>query len=215
MTEKGKKLMNKAILMGRLTRDPEVRYTQGENSMCIANFSLAVDRPYRKNRKEDEPTADFINCVVFGKLAEHVEKYYKKGMKTALTGRIQTRNYTNRDGNKVYVTEVVVAEMEFAESKNASGGQNGGAPQQGYAQPAQGGYQQAPGAPQGGYQQGYAQGGYQQAPSTPQGGYGAPAQGGYGMPPQGGYQNQAGQNDGAYSGFMNIPDGIDEELPFS
>lgn len=211
--------MNQAVLIGRFTRDPEVRYTQGENSMCIANFSLAVDRPYRKNRKEDEPTADFINCVVFGKLAEHVEKYYKKGMKTALTGRIQTRNYTNRDGVKVYVTEIVVEHMEFAESKNASTGQNSGAPQQGYGQPQnQGGYQNQQGgygAPaQGGYQQdGYQQGGYTPQ-GQPQGGYGAQPQGGY---QQNGYQpqNQGGQNGGAYDGFMNIPDGIDEELPFS
>lgn len=202
--------------MGRLTRDPEVRYTQGDNPMCIANFTVAVDRTF-KSKREGDPTADFIPCVVFGKLAEHVQKYYCKGLKTALTGRIQTRNYTNRDGVKVYVTEVVVEHLEFAESKNASGSQNNSTPQQGYAQPAQGGYQQAPGTPQGGYgapaQGGYQnqQGGYQ----NQQGGYGAPAQGGYGMPPQGGYQNQAGQNDGAYSGFMNIPDGIDEELPFS
>lgn len=107
--------MNKVILMGRLTRDPEIRYTQGEKSTCIASFSLAVDRRYK-----GEQTADFINCVAFGKVGEHVEKYYHKGMKTCLSGRLQTRNY-NRDGQKVYVTEVVVEEMHFAESKGASG----------------------------------------------------------------------------------------------
>lgn len=100
--------------MGRLTKDPEVRYTQSENSTCIASFTVAVDRRYK-----GEQTADFINCVAFGKHGEHVERYYRKGLKTALTGRIQTRNYTNRDGQKVYVTEVVVEELEFAESKSS------------------------------------------------------------------------------------------------
>ena len=101
--------------MGRLTKDPEVRYTQSDNSMCIASFTVAVDRRFK-----GEQSADFINCVAFGKLGEHVEKYYRKGLKIALTGRLQVRNYTNRDGQKVYVTEVVVEELEFAESKNSS-----------------------------------------------------------------------------------------------
>ena len=101
--------------MGRLTKDPEVRYTQSDNSMCIASFTVAVDRRFK-----GEQSADFINCVAFGKLGEHVEKYYRKGLKIALTGRLQVRNYTNRDGKKVYVTEVVVEELEFAESKNSS-----------------------------------------------------------------------------------------------
>ena len=143
--------------MGRLTRDPEIRYTQGEKSTCIANFSLAVDRRY----KTDDQSADFINCVAFGKLGEHVEKYYHKGMKTALSGRIQTRNYTNKDDQKVYVTEVVVEEMEFAESK-ASQSQNTGNRQSAYSAPA-----------------------------------------------------PASADSGKYDGFMNIPDGIDEELPFT
>ena len=117
--------MNKVILMGRLTRDPEVRYTQGENSLCIANFTVAVDRRMSRNNQDGGPTADFIPCVVFGKQAEHVEKYYRKGLKTCLSGRIQTRNYTNREGVKVYVTEVVVEDLEFAESKNASQGGGG------------------------------------------------------------------------------------------
>lgn len=137
--------MNKVILMGRLTKDPEVRYTQGENSTCIANFTLAVDRRY----KSGDQAADFINCVAFGKQGEHVEKYYRKGMKTALEGRIQTRSYENRNGQKVYVTEVVVENMEFAESKKAQQG-NGSAP----------------------------------------------------------------AND-PLDGFMNIPDGLDEQLPFN
>ena len=109
--------MNKVILMGRLTRDPEVRYTQGENSLCIANFTVAVDRRMNRNAQDGGQTADFIPCVVFGKQAEHVEKYYRKGLKTCLSGRIQTRNYTNREGVKVYVTEVVVEDLEFAERR--------------------------------------------------------------------------------------------------
>ena len=144
--------MNKWIGMGRLTRDPEVRYTDGGNALCIASFSVAIDRRFKK---EGEQTADFINCVAFGKLAEHVEKYYRKGMKTCLSGRIQTRNYTNMEGNKVYVTEVVVEEMEFAESKSSAGGNT-----------------------------------------------------------QGKYSAQT-KSDDPLDGFMNIPDGIDEELPFN
>ena len=185
--------MNKVILMGRLTRDPEVRYTQGENSLCIANFTVAVDRRMSRNNQDGGPTADFIPCVVFGKLAEHVEKYYRKGLKTCLTGRIQTRNYTNREGVKVYVTEVVVEELEFAESKNASAGGN-----------------------YGGGNGGYGNGGnYGNA-----GGYGAGANSGAGSY-GGGYNAPAAQNAApaggadALDGFMNIPDGIDEELPFT
>lgn len=110
--------MNKVILMGRLTRDPEIRYGQGENAMCIARFSLAVDRRFK--REGDEQTADFINCVAFGKTAEFVEKYAKKGTKFVVEGRIQTGSYTNNDGVKVYTTDVIVEQLEFAESKNAS-----------------------------------------------------------------------------------------------
>lgn len=109
--------MNKVILMGRLTRDPEVRYSTGENSTAIARYSLAVDRRYKR---DGEPTADFINCVVFGKGAEFTEKYLQKGTKIAVVGRIQTGSYTNKDGVKTYTTEVVVEEQEFAESKAAS-----------------------------------------------------------------------------------------------
>ena len=110
--------MNKAIIMGRLTRDPEIRYTDNESHLCIARFTLAVDR--RRNR-DGEQSADFISCVAFGKAAEHAEKYYHKGIKIAVTGRIQTGSYTNKDDVKVYTTEVVVEEQEFAESKSASG----------------------------------------------------------------------------------------------
>lgn len=107
--------MNKVILMGRLTRDAEVRYSQGENSTAIARFSLAVDRRFR--RDGDEQTADFINCVAFGRTAEFLERFGRKGTKFVLEGRIQTGSYTNKDGVKVYTTEVVVEELEFAGSK--------------------------------------------------------------------------------------------------
>lgn len=160
--------MNKVILMGRLTRDPEVRYTNGDNQMCIARYTLAVDR--RFNRGNDNDSADFIPCVAFGKAGEFVERYLKKGTKIAVTGRIQTGSYTNKDGVKVYTTEVVVEEQEFAESKNASSSGVGGAPAAQAAAPAQ------TSSPQAGRQE------YQQ---------------------------------GTLDGFMNIPDNIDEELPFS
>ena len=134
--------------MGRLTRDPEVRYSQGESATAVARFTLAVDRRFRR----EEASADFIGCVAFGKNAEFIEKYFRQGTKALITGRIQTGSYTNRDGNKVYTTDVVVEDQEFAESKkNASeGGMPGAAP----------------------------------APTST-------------------------------DGFMNIPDGIDEELPFT
>ena len=107
--------MNKVILMGRLTRDPEVRYSQGENATAVAKYTLAVDR--RQARSNDEQSADFINCVAFGRAGEFAEKYLRKGTKIAITGRIQTDSYTNKDGVKVYTTAVVVEEQEFAESK--------------------------------------------------------------------------------------------------
>ncbi len=149
--------MNKAILMGRLTRDPEVRYTQGDNQMAIARYTLAVDR--RFNRNNDENTADFIPCVAFGKAGEFAEKYFRKGIKVAVTGRIQTGSYTNKEGVRVYTTEVIVEEQEFAESKNSNSNADGGF-------------------------------GGGNAPSSA-----APMAAG--------------------DGFMNIPDGIDEELPFN
>ena len=110
--------MNKVILMGRLTRDPEVRYTAGENALAIARYTLAVDRRFRR---DGEATADFINCVVFGRGAEFAEKYFHQGIRIVVCGRIQTGSYTNRDGQKVYTTDVVVEDQEFAESKAAAG----------------------------------------------------------------------------------------------
>ena len=161
--------MNKVILMGRLTRDPEVRYTQGDNAMAIARYSLAVDRRFKR---DGEPDADFINCVAFGKSGEFAEKYLKKGTKVAVVGRIQTGSYTNKDGQKVYTTDVVVEEQEFAESKAASDNYHGGSS----------------------YQNNNYGGGYNNnsAPAAPAGGSSVSA-----------------------DGFMNIPDGIDEELPFN
>ncbi len=159
--------MNRVILMGRLTRDPEVRYTAGDQQLAIARYTLAVDRRQsRNNNNGDEQTADFINCVAFGRTGEFAGKYLHKGMKIAVTGRIQTGSYTNKDGVKVYTTEVVVDDHEFCESRNASNGENGG------------GYNQSSGGS-------YNNGNRSQAPS------------------------------GAGDGFMNIPDGIDEELPFN
>lgn len=109
--------MNKVVLMGRLVRDPEVRYTQGENSMAIASYTLAVDR---RRKKEGEQNADFIPCKAFGKGGEFAEKYLRQGIKIMVSGRIQTGSYTNKEGKKVYTTEVIVEEQEFAESKNAN-----------------------------------------------------------------------------------------------
>lgn len=123
--------MNKVILMGRLTRDPEVRYTQGEQPMAIARYSLAVDRRFARNNQEGQQTADFISCVAFGKNGEFAEKYLHKGTKIVVEGRIQTGSYTNKDGVKVYTTDIVVESQEFAESKNAQSG-NGGS-EGGYA----------------------------------------------------------------------------------
>lgn len=151
--------MNKVILMGRLTRDPEVRYSAGDNPMAIARYTLAVDRRFKK---ENEATADFISCVAFGKAAEFAEKYFRQGIRIVVSGRIQTGSYTNRDGNKVYTTDVVVEEQEFAESKNNAAGNNN--------------------------VQGNTAAGQQS-------------------------ENQGVSVDA--DGFMNIPDGIDEELPFS
>lgn len=111
--------MNKVILMGRLTRDPEVRYSQGETPMAVARYSLAVDR--RGRNSQDGQTADFINCVAFGRQGEFAEKYLHKGTKMLVEGRIQTGSYTNKDGVRVYTTDIVVENQEFAESKNAQG----------------------------------------------------------------------------------------------
>ena len=233
--------MNKVILMGRLTRDPEVRYSAGESGTAIARYTLAVDRRFKR---DGEATADFISCVSFGRTAEFAEKYFRQGLKVLVSGRIQTGSYTNNSGQKVYTTDVVVEEQEFAEGKNSSqqgAGQSQPQPQgasqsqpqsQGYGQ--QGGYnaQQPQGTPQfqpqpqGASQsqpqsQGYGQqGGYnaQQPQGTPQfqpqpQGYGQ--QGGYSAP-QNAQQNYGGGSFGmGDDGFMNIPEGLDDELPFN
>ena len=157
--------MNRVILMGRLTRDPEVRYTQGERSMAVARYTLAVDRRgARKSQDGNEQTADFINIVAFDRAGEFAEKYFRQGLKIIVSGRIQTGSYTNRDGQKVYTTEVVVEEQEFAESKAASDNYAASHPQTSVPTPA---------------------------PSMPAPGV------------------------ASADGFMNIPDGIDEELPFN
>ena len=150
--------MNKVILMGRLTRDPEVRYSAGENALAIARYTLAVDRRFRR---DGEASAEFIQCIAFGRAAEFAEKYFRQGLKIAVTGRIQTGSYTNREGQKVYTTEVVVEDQEFVESKAASDNYAASHPRT----------------------------------SAPEAS----------MPNPG----------TAAEGFMNIPDGIDEELPFN
>ena len=152
--------MNKVILMGRLTKDPEVRYPQSGEPMAIARYTLAADRKYKQ---EGQQNADFIQCIAFGKSAEFAEKYFRKGMKIAITGRIQTGSYTNKEGQKVYTTDVVIEEQEFAEGKNASG-----ADREARDEAA------------------LQQSGYKQSSMTT-----------------------------GDDGFMHIPDGIDEELPFN
>lgn len=117
--------MNKVTLIGRLTKDPDVRYSQGEQQTAIARYSLAVARKFKR---DGEPEADFINCVAFGKTGEFAEKYLHKGTKIAVIGRIQTGSYTNKDGQKVYTTDVVVEEHEFCESKNTQSAQEPSAP---------------------------------------------------------------------------------------
>ena len=119
--------MNKVVLVGRLTRDPEVRYSQGNNATAVARYTVAVDRRFKR---DGEPTADFIPCVVFGRSAEFAEKYFRQGMRVSISGRIQTGSYTNKDGVKVYTTEVIVEEQEFAESKATADSNNNYQPQQ-------------------------------------------------------------------------------------
>ena len=118
--------MNKVILIGRVVRDADIRYSQGANTTCVARYTLAVDRKFKQ---EGQPTADFINCIAFGKLGEFAEKYLHKGTKIAVTGRIQTGSYTNKDGQKVYTTDVVVEEQEFCESKSSNQSQGNDRPQ--------------------------------------------------------------------------------------
>ena len=110
--------MNQVVLMGRLTKDPDVRYSSGDNHTCVARYTLAVDRRFKK---DGEQSADFISCVAFGKTGEFAEKYAAKGKKFAVSGRIQTGSYKNKEGQTVYTTDVVVSDMEFAESKGADG----------------------------------------------------------------------------------------------
>lgn len=124
--------MNKVILMGRLTRDPEVRYSQGERALAIARYTLAVDR--RGRRQDGQQTADFIQCVAFDKAGEVAEKFFRQGTKLVITGKLQTGSYTNRDGQKVYTTEVIVEDQEFAESKSSAG--NNGGEQNSFSRPA-------------------------------------------------------------------------------
>ena len=181
--------MNKVILMGRLTRDPEIRYTQGDNSMCIARYTLAVDRRFNRNAGNDGNNADFAPCVAFGRSDEFAEKYLKKGTKMAITGRIQTGSYTNKDGVKVYTTEVVVEDQEFAESKNASSGGSGNYGGSNYNGNYGGGNSGSYSGGNGGSS--YNGGGANQAP------------------------RQSADTSDSLDGFMNIPDGIDEELPFA
>ena len=208
--------MNKVILMGRLTRDPEVRYYAGESGTAIARYTLAVDRRFKR---DGEATADFISCVSFGRTAEFAEKYFRQGLKIIVSGRIQTGSYTNRDGQKVYTTEVVVEEQEFAEGKNSSQQGAGQQPPQNY-----GGQQNAPqqSVPQQNTTQQSQPQGYGQ-----QGGYNVPQQSAPKSQPQGygqqsvPQQNAPQQNYGGGSfgmgddGFMNIPEGLDDELPFN
>ncbi|SEU19952.1 single-stranded DNA-binding protein [Enterocloster lavalensis] len=126
--------MNRVILMGRLTRDPEVRYSQGERSMAIARYTLAVDRRGRRNQDNGEQSADFINCVAFDRAGEFAEKYFRQGMRVLVAGRLQTGSYVNKDGQKVYTTEVILDDQEFADSKGASSEMGGGYTQSAPAQ---------------------------------------------------------------------------------
>lgn len=135
--------MNKVILMGRLTRDPEIRYSQGENSIAIGRYTLAVDRKFKR---DGEQTADFISCLCFGRSAEFAEKYFHQGMKIVVAGRIQTGSYIDKEGIKRYTTEVVIEEQEFAESKKSSessGGQQA-QPQQNMPRPGDDGFMNIP-----------------------------------------------------------------------
>ena len=160
--------MNKVILMGRLTRDPDIRYSQGERQMAIARYTLAVDRRGRRSNDSGDSTADFIQCVAFDRAAEFAEKYLRQGTKMLVTGRIQTGSYVNKDGVRVYTTDVIVEDQEFAESRNAQ--QQGGSTFSGSFHQSESREQQRPMAPV----------------------------------------------EDAGDGFMNIPDGVEDEgLPFN
>ena len=198
--------MNKVILIGRLTRDPEVRYTQGQQGdNAMARFTVAVDRR-RAAGPDGQREADFISCVAFGKSAEFMQKYFNKGMKICVTGRIQTGSYTNKDNQKVYTTDVVAEDIEFVESKSAQGGQDFG---------GQGGYQPAY-QPQGGFSQYQGQGGYQrpqQSYQAPQQSYQAPQQS-YQAPQPQTFQRPAPEESEVGRGFMNADGFDDDSLPF-
>lgn len=136
--------MNRVILMGRLTRDPEVRYSQGERSMAIARYTLAVDRRGRRNQDDDQgQTADFINIVAFDRAGEFAEKYFRQGMRVLVSGRIQTGSYVNKDGQKVYTTDIIVDDQEFADSKGQGGDNSSFGGGNSYGGGNRGGYQQA------------------------------------------------------------------------
>ena len=132
--------MNKVILMGRLTRDPEVRYSQGERSMAIAKYTLAIDR--RKTQQNSDPGADFINCVAFDRAGEFAEKYFRQGLRVLISGHLQTGSYTNKDGQKVYTTDIIVDDQEFADSKGQGGDNSGFGGGNSYGGGNRGGYQQ-------------------------------------------------------------------------
>lgn len=172
-------MINKVVLLGRVVRNPEVRYSQGDNPICICRYTLAVPRKYRK---EGEPDADFINCIAFGKLAEFAEKYFVSGKRYCIAGHLQTGSYTNKDGKTVYYTEVVVEEQDFADNADNAGNGNGN---------AGGGSQQKSGNQRQGQNNNQQSGGNKASGAR--------------------QQNQQPAGDG----FMDVPDGIDEELPFN
>ena len=135
--------MNRVILMGRLTRDPEVRYSQGERSMAIARYTLAVERRGRKSQDGNGQQADFINCIAFDRAGEFAEKYFRQGMRVLVSGRIQTGSYVNKDGQKVYTTDIIVDDQEFADSKGQGGDNSSFGGGNSYGGGNRGGYQQA------------------------------------------------------------------------
>ena len=194
--------MNRAHLIGRLTRDPDIRYTQGQNGqICVARYTLAVDR---RRRAEGEQSADFISCVAFGRSGEFADKYLRKGIKIAVSGRIQTGSYVNKDGVKVYTTDVVIEEQEFCESRNSAAADTGAAQEAAGPAPAPA-TDPAP-APR-----------PEPAPAPQYGARAADLDRRMSRTTYGGNNAQRelfGGKDDALDGFMNIPDSIDEELPF-
>ena len=213
--------MNKVILIGRLTRNPEIRYSQGENSLAVARFTLAVDRRFKR---DNEATADFISCVAFGRTAEFFEKYTRQGSKMAVEGRIQTGSYVKQDGTKVYTTEVVVENTEFADSKPVGQGFQNQQFAQGFPAQASSVYSGFQDQNQGNFgysQQNAAPAGYQNQPApapvpapaeyqTSDHSFDGQNMNGSGIPAQ-----NAPMQEAADEGFMQIPDELnDEGLPF-